>query len=221
MANIDYYGGKVRLSSETLPTGHTIHITSKPSWVTGEETVENAEWVGTVGFNNSPDDREGIISATTTTSSDPAYAGTTSVTCGWTFTQAGTGTTPTPPAQVELIYHAYPSFGSTASADLGVLIFSYGQYQATEEISLLNAIPQKDGSIQIMVATDGNPTVLSMIITVNSLTSAVDGMFSMHVKYGNTETSDIQIYSGYVLNLAPNYVENESLKIYVNFTPSN
>lgn len=95
MADIGRWGGKATVSAGSSPTGHTIHMTSNQSWLKVYQDNQSTA-IASAGTNTNADDRSATVSITATTVSDPSYQGTASVTCGWTVTQAGTGSTPTP-----------------------------------------------------------------------------------------------------------------------------
>lgn len=97
MADIEKQGGKIKLTAETLPTGHTISVGNLPSWITVDSTSTSQKWVGKVSQNEDADDRSYTLTGTVTTNTDPAYEGTTSQTKTWQVTQEGTGSTPPPP----------------------------------------------------------------------------------------------------------------------------
>ena len=92
MANIGRYGGKITITSSTSPSGHKIETVSKHSDITGVTT--GTTWTGYVGEYTGADDRDLNLSVKITTNEDSSYQGTASVTCGWTVTQEGTGSTP-------------------------------------------------------------------------------------------------------------------------------
>lgn len=93
MADIERYGGKVTVEAGSSPTGHTIHMTSNQSWLKVYQDNQSTA-IASAGTNYDADDRTATVSITATTVSDPSYQGTASVTCGWTVTQEGTGSTP-------------------------------------------------------------------------------------------------------------------------------
>lgn len=87
MADIRYYGGKVTISSETIPTGHSFSVISKPSWVVGDTTLTGNSWSGKVTTNDSRSERNDTLEIEVTTLPNASYEGTASVVCAWTVTQ--------------------------------------------------------------------------------------------------------------------------------------
>lgn len=96
--DIEKQGGKINLTAETLPTGHTISVENLPSWITVDTSSTEQNWVGKVSENSSVDERSYVLTGTVTTNEDPEYDGTTSLTKTWTVTQAGS----TPPQPQEI-----------------------------------------------------------------------------------------------------------------------
>ena len=93
MADIKRWGGKAIVNAGSSPTGHTIHMTSDSAWLKVYQDNQSTA-IASAGTNYDAEDRTATVSITATTVSDPSYQGTASVVCGWTVTQAGTGSTP-------------------------------------------------------------------------------------------------------------------------------
>lgn len=183
MADIEKYGGKVIIAAASLPNMRTITINSKPSWISGDSSVHgngNANWVGTVGANTYAEDRSGSISATVTTDVDSSYQGTASMTCGWTVTQAGTGSTP-PAVNRYVTIHA--TFSSSTSNLNTVSIRFYADGNDTGDSSTWQTNSTYDTNSEDLNVGDSSAATITASIGVD--VPPYNGYYRVEIQSGS------------------------------------
>lgn len=134
MAGIGKNGGKINLTAETLPTGHTISVSIEdlPSWITVDQSSTAQNWVGKVSQNEDVGERSYILTGTVTTNTDPEYEGTTSLTKTWTVTQAGNSGLPSPTINSTGV--SYESYGPPTPSNPILTVYYEGHIGGASEL---------------------------------------------------------------------------------------
>ena len=193
-ASINQAGGIVSVNAGSVPTGHTISMTSSASWLKVYKNNQ-ASVAASATSNTSASDRSCTVSVTATTTTNSSYNPTSvSVTCAWTVTQAGTGSTPTPSYNFNLTVqnstNTTLAFAvSTSPNSAGILASGTVTYNSVENaFDVILPLTSSTQPLYLLVATESRTD--SFVLGWGTVPSCVRGCW-----LPNQEPTQITTYS--------------------------